>query len=408
MGGSQSTNITDIIQKSIQKSVTNVVNKNSSKLSQVVTNINDFNLDVRGVMDCGEINVTQTIKNNADQTNVLDMTNISTIVSDLKTALKNDVSQLVKGVFDMLGGLGSYNTQENTTKIEGIVKQIIENNITNEQVAATSQSVFNQNKASLIIRGTFRGKKCIFTQTIISDAQAEAISKSIANTIAQNRAFSEMANKVQQINDMETKGLTTLVGKFTVIVIAIVIGLTVFFAFGGSTAIKSITNPTFLIVISVIIIVFVGGTYLLKIGPFNPGPPPHYWGCEEKDGMNTGHCIEFSEAEKAKGPYPTAEICQQYCFQHFGCEKDDQGNPKGCKQYPDALKGPFFTAQACQSAISDNYCCSNCWVCADSEADVEKDRCIKTDDPKQYYPTLSVYKSESACKNVCKPKPDED
>jgi len=250
MGANQSSSVkqvTDITNRSI----TNVKNTSRITANTKNTNKNTFSLYIgpNGNLDCETISLGQKI--NATQ-NVSVSQKISS-TNEMKTLLKSAVDNAVEQNNKSVNGFLStaFNNQKSNTEITNILKNEIENNITNENVTECNSILDNANEGKIEIYGTMKCRTLNNPQEIISEQLVNCFQDALQQAVMNNTNIADAVNKTKQANTSENKGVaelaSALLGPYAMIIIAIVIGLVVFiplliWSFGGSKGITDVTK----------------------------------------------------------------------------------------------------------------------------------------------------------------------
>lgn len=402
MGATLSKNLVDILQQTTNSSITNVYNSNSSETSIEQLLENGINIIIKGHAKCTELVVDQYIDSSLDTISTIDRSDSTKIANELKGLLDTNIDQIMKGVYESLGSIGEVHKQDNETHIKQVLTNFIQQTVNKSFVDKIIQKIHAGNKLNIEISpdADLDANKCTFKQGIVVKQAANNTVKNLVDAAFKNTEVNEAFARVKQENDMQTKGLISLVGQFTIIIIAIVIGATVFFAFGGSTAVKAITNPFFLIVVAVIVAGFFAGAYFLKIGPFKK---PQFWGCKKLEGTKMNDpkqgCIEYQNAQD--GPFPSKAACEEKinlsCPIYYGCTSVGKGTEAGtCGQVED---GPFGQLSKCQEYVADKKICYDCFVCRQKPSgSTFIKECVATKNPYDDQP----YQDQETCKVSCK------
>jgi hypothetical protein len=414
MGGTSSSNVVTIIQEVVNNVVTNVLNRNSISLQNlnVNTQIVKINIGPKAVVNCKKgFNVNQRIKANMKVTNTVSLQATTNIKNSIQNELKAQVDQIMSGAYEMLGGLGTFNSQRNSTYLRQAMITYIETNITNEFIVSVCNSIYNNQTAEINIYGTLNSEEdCTISQETIVDMQAQAMVDSIINNALTNVSINRAAAIIKQDNKVEMKGLNSLFDSFFKVIIVGIICFTIFMVaalkYGGAEVIRAVGSPKFLITIAALIALYFILAFFLKFGPFKKAPAPQYWGCQmDGNGFNTGQCMQYDNP--VQGPYRSKEECMATsnvtCPRFFGCEKSGGSFTGNCVQYGNPGLGPYQDQTSCQDDIRANRnCCNNCYMCL-----TDGNQCLKIGDPLNY-PNADdpdIYPDQASCDSACNYKP---
>ena len=253
MGSNQSSQVKQTTEI-LNKSVTNMVNTNIVKAGASNSNVNSFEFTTGPRSDIKNCSINLGQKINASQ-KVKVMSQVSS-VNDMKSMLKSSIDNAASQSNSATSGFLStaFNNQKSNTEITNILKNEIENNITNENLTECNALIDNINKGKLEFNGKWDcGKlgQININQEIVSAQVVECFANAAQEAIMQNANIADAVNKAEQANTSKVGGVAELasaiMGPYAMIVIAIVIAMVVaipllIFAFksGGSKS----NNPT--------------------------------------------------------------------------------------------------------------------------------------------------------------------
>ena len=253
MGSNQSSQVNQTTEI-LNKSVTNMVNTNIVKVGASNSNVNSFEFTTGPRSDIKNCSINLGQKINASQ-KVKVMSQVSS-VNDMKSMLKSSIDNAASQSNSATSGFLStaFNNQKSNTEITNILKNEIENNITNENLTECNALIDNINKGKLEFNGKWDcGKlgQININQEIVSAQVVECFANAAQEAIMQNANIADAVNKAEQANTSKVGGVAELasaiMGPYAMIVIAIVIAMVVaipllIFAFksGGSKS----NNPT--------------------------------------------------------------------------------------------------------------------------------------------------------------------
>jgi uncharacterized protein with GYD domain len=255
MGSNQSSQIKQTTEI-LNKSVTNVVNTNIVKAGASNSNVNSFEFTTGPRSDIQNCSINLGQKINASQ-QVKVMSQVSS-VNDMKTMLKSAVDNSTSQNNEATSGFLStaFNNQKSNTEINNILKNEIENNITNENLTECNALIDNINKGKLEFNGKWncgeRGQITI-NQEIVSAQVVECFANAAQEAIMQNTNIADAVNKAEQANTSKVGGvaeaISAVMGPYAMIVIAIVIAMVVaipllLFTFKSGGEVPSSIEPT--------------------------------------------------------------------------------------------------------------------------------------------------------------------
>jgi hypothetical protein len=255
MGSSQSTQVKQTTEI-LNKSVTNIVNTNKMSANAKSTNVNTFRFEIgeKGDVECDTFDLSQRIK--ADQT--VKVASKVANAAEMKTLLKSSVDNASKQSNEAVNGFLStaFNNQKSNTEITNILKNEIENNITNENVTECNAIIDNANNGVILIRGKMKCKDFKAPQEIISQQYLECFAEAASDAIMNNEAIAAAVNKAESSNTSKNAGAAELVssfmGPYAMIIIAVIIsivvilGLIMYFVLGSSSTTTETTVSQYL------------------------------------------------------------------------------------------------------------------------------------------------------------------
>ena len=244
MGSSQSSQIKQTTEI-LNKSVTNIVNTNKMSANAKSTNVNTFKFEIgeKGDVECDTFDLSQRIKSDQSVKVASKVSNAAEMKTLLKSAVDNAMQQNNTAVNGFLST--AFNNQKSNTEITNILKNEIENNITNENVTECNAIIDNANNGTILIRGKMKCKDFSAPQEIISQQYLECFAEAASDAIMNNASINDAVTKVEQKNKSENKGaaelLSAFMGPYAMIIIAVIVALVIaipllIFAFksGGS------------------------------------------------------------------------------------------------------------------------------------------------------------------------------
>lgn len=261
MGSKQSSEVkqsTEIL----NKNVVNVVTKNVNKAGAANNNNNSFELitgpksDIKNCsLNIGQrINASQQIKAMSKATSLADMQ------STMKSAIDSAMSQSSEATNSFLST--AFNDQKNKSEITAIMKNEVEQNVTTENLTECNGIIDNINQGRLEFNGKWDcGKQGNITvnQEILTAQVVECYSDAIQEALMKNSSIADAVNKAEQrakstntgIGEAVSSILSSFMGPYAMIIIAIVIAMVVaipllLFAFkkgGGKLNMPTINVP---------------------------------------------------------------------------------------------------------------------------------------------------------------------
>jgi hypothetical protein len=233
MGSNQSSTVKQTTEI-LNKSITNIVNKNTVSASAKNTNTNSFEIITGPRSDIQNCSLKLGQKINASQ-QLKVMAKVSS-TNELKTMLKSAVDNATSQNNSATNGFLStaFNNQKSNTEINNILKNEIENNITNDNLTECNGIIDNINNGRLEINGKWdcgTQGPIVVNQELVSAQVVECFANAAQEAIMQNQNIADAVNKSSQENISKNAGAAELVsaflGPYAMIIIAIVIALVV-------------------------------------------------------------------------------------------------------------------------------------------------------------------------------------
>ena len=298
MGGTTSTQLTEITNNLLNQSVTNVLNSSSNLLTyHIDAGISAKFILERSTVNCtGDANSLFTIVQDADVKilNEID----STTFTDLKTLLTSAADASSTSFQDILremgGGLESMTTEQKTD-LSNNIQNIIETNITETSVNEILQTfTFKVDAGVKFTDSTYTGP-CNFNITQTVNIQSAAILSKLSESIASNESVAEAVASAESAQKIRIEGLAGVIESigeaianvFSAATLPIIIAIAVVAiavpmlggAFGGKK-----TAGILFVVVLVLIGVFLLYSFFTKTSLFEEKPPQSVIdnGCESE------------------------------------------------------------------------------------------------------------------------------
>jgi hypothetical protein len=233
MGGSKSQTVKQFFNMdALNQTITNQVTKNAVKVGSSQTNINKLKIIIRGSVIGCKIKTAQKI----------DAKNVSTVdatvkeIVNMKNDIANSMEQSAAANMEMLTELGSLSdvigksNQNIEQTINTTVRNIVETNITTENLTELFAEQVNINQEELIIGGNFvcpEGKGGLdLSQDIVAVLSASAVTDQLAEKISETKIVNDLSAKAEasvkqentgfaSIIDSIGEGISGIVGSFT-------------------------------------------------------------------------------------------------------------------------------------------------------------------------------------------------
>jgi hypothetical protein len=202
-GGSKASTSSTIDISVLNKTVSNYLNQNSVSSTAQSSNFQNMSVTIDNLCSGCDIDASQTINSTVRAVSQLTADNVSSIKAAVLNSANAQIDQASSahtGAFALPIGGGSSTTDSSNYKSD--VKNIIENNMTVENVTKAYASTFNAQKNAISIGtcGDCNGvpgttsAKLKASQNIVSDLAAEAITATIS----------------QQLSDLDAKNMNTV------------------------------------------------------------------------------------------------------------------------------------------------------------------------------------------------------
>lgn len=357
MGNTKSHQMIDAASKIFNKDITNVLQKNVNNTFTNILAPQSAKLINKGTMICppGAPLINQKIHGKFIVINDITADTANDIKILLKDKVRNDLSQIQKIVSEAGGNWGSNIDSKNSVDLSTELENIIEKNITHE----TLNEIVNQFSISQdgVVKnlGTISGS-CTINQDMALDYTSSNIIASVIKNAYESEVIKEIENKIKQEQVVDIKGLSdiiTAVGESVSGVMQaamgplVIIGILgfLFLIGGGKLTFRSGGSASKLLGILLILIVFGVIAYLVyaKSAYKWPFEPP---GVREK-----GCLAEFNTAKKIMDELPVNK-------------EDHEDYLKKHKKELDAFKDCM-----CKDGNSSDMCINEgyCWYCDKSD-----------------------------------------
>ena len=208
MGSSQSSSVKQTVEV-LNKSVNNLVTKNTNSASARNSNSNNFKIIVgeKGdVQDCN-ISLTQKIVAKQDVKVMAKFSSQADLQTQMKSALSNSVEQSSSSTQAALAT--SIGVQNSKQEIDQKISNIVETNITNETFNEVNGFLDNLNEGTLEIKGKWScaktGGAIVIDQGIVSEQLVQLLSDTmIGNKITTSTDNTTSASSSQKLKSEQT------------------------------------------------------------------------------------------------------------------------------------------------------------------------------------------------------------
>ena len=242
MGSSQSSNVKQTVEI-LNKSMTNLVTKNTNSASAKNSNSNSFRIRIgeKGDVQGCNLDLTQTITASQAVKVMAKFASVADLKTQMKSALQNSVDQSSQSTQAALAT--SIGVQNSKQEINQKISNIVETNITNETLNQVNGFLTNVNNGVLEIMGKWScastGGKIVINQGIVSNQVVELLSDAmIGNSIT---TVADTATKAdsKQVQKSEQKGVIDafaglLTGPIMIIGLIVIVLAVLAFVFKGT------------------------------------------------------------------------------------------------------------------------------------------------------------------------------
>ena len=368
MGASLTKAQTEIINNVIQQSFSSVLSTTTNKISNFVSYVNKIYLTLGkgAIMECSDgIELFNENKLNLKYTNQITSTNITDVKKKLNDEIKNENSQTMKIVRELLGNYGSFNNDEMIAMIQSRVSQLIESHVTVQHDNQIMNSTISLNETGMKLEdgAVFKAKFCKFHNNALIDVISDNIANDLIQVFIDDEIINRIINDSKQDIQKEEKGLNSI---FNIVFIigAIVVVAGMIFKEGLKGTLSAVRDYRLWIVLGIISLI----AYIFKFFPFKRKQKT-FFGCgKDINNFPTGTCVEYNNSRD--GPFWTKELCEKaldegkVCQNYWGCNKDEKGyNDRKCRQYITPLLGPYKTKETCEELVDAGKACPQIWSC---------------------------------------------
>ena len=211
MGNSQSVS-TAFDMKSLNKNITNQITNNSQSVSASQNNVEELKLNLKNIKGCA-FNATQKIdaKTNSSGTQMAStIVNYKTQIStQLKAAAKSSIDSATGALATAIG-----NKQKTNTKINETIDNVVEKNITTNNMQKIASSAVNVEKGTLTIDGyecppvaIGQGYPSInFNQDLTSAVVAQGVTTALTKALTDDATISSISSQADSADKSVATG----------------------------------------------------------------------------------------------------------------------------------------------------------------------------------------------------------
>jgi len=229
MGSSQSSTVR-VLNQSLTTNLNNIVKNNMMEQNTVQINRNTFDVQVGGSILYCAISNDQRIDTSQIQQAIQKVDNTTELISKLNEAMDATARSQQTATNGFLST--TFGAQKSRTEAMNIMKSIVQNNITEENVQQLNAVIDNANNFKLRVGGDLICDKVTGKieniQGIRTNQVAGALQDILTKTLAKNEKVAKAIGKSEGKQDIENKGVASLLGPWffmiAIIVIAFIVG----------------------------------------------------------------------------------------------------------------------------------------------------------------------------------------
>ena len=223
MGGSKTQTIEQFFNmEALNESITNQNTTNAVKVGASQTSINKLKIVIRGSVIGCNINTNQKI----DSKSISTAEAATSEIVDMKKEIQNQMQQAAASNQEMLSELGSLESfvpgaksnQNVKQHINTVVENVVETNITTENITELLSDQVNINNTELIIGGNYdcRGGRGTIdmTQDITAQLSAAAVTNMITEKILQDKIVNDLAAKAESSQSKKDTGFASIIDSY--------------------------------------------------------------------------------------------------------------------------------------------------------------------------------------------------
>jgi hypothetical protein len=203
---SKTTNAVKIKTETLNKSVTDIIQKNSSSIASSNTNIQTLKIRIINSKITGDIKQTASISTSSEVTGTLIASTASSVLSNIAGAIEADIKNQASTSNESGAAGTSVSVTKNSTDIEGAVHNAVEQKITQENYNAVVASVLNLQTGEITIDGSIVHGDITQTGSIVSNLIAQSLISSVITTANDNLLAGGSKTKLVQSSDTKNKG----------------------------------------------------------------------------------------------------------------------------------------------------------------------------------------------------------
>lgn len=253
MGGSSSTTNSNqkIVNETILSAVTNVCQRYSELISQDASVQQNLTIDMSGVT-CESLDIDQSLTANLKVMKSLDQQSAATFKNDLIAQVMNDLKQSAQTSQEM----GAILNNAATTTNQDIFNEIsvtMQNNLMIESLISTCQKYSGKQELTIKLSQVNVKGSCRIDQSALVEMAASSITKSMMNSLSDNKSTAALTTDATTTAKTEQTGLNAMLktvtdflsnifsGWILMAIVALIIGLIIVIMFGdkGLALVKS-------------------------------------------------------------------------------------------------------------------------------------------------------------------------
>jgi hypothetical protein len=208
MGANVSSESTDKLNKSVNKTINDFSTTIENSVSGKAISVQKMNVYFDGV-ECDELNINQI---SSVKLSIINQ-NQSALATAIKDTFKNNISDLTKSVTEQSNedlSLGQANVSDKTTKIQSIIENDVHNIVSNTLKNSFETTSSSDQTLSIPLRNTRVKGKCTFTQSSIVENISQNIVKNVLDNIAEKLSDNTIKGESDNKNSQKNAGIDVM------------------------------------------------------------------------------------------------------------------------------------------------------------------------------------------------------
>ena len=198
MGGSQSQELQQYVTSNINTtSISSVISRYATRTNAIVTNVQDMNIVIEAKDIKGPIDISQEIESIIDVQQMVDRSNQTQLMNDLKTTLADTLQGGLSRITAGIDILSKPENQRIVSRLSDDINTYVSNTITTDTVDTLLLSASNYQKGRLYISADLIEGPISFNQRIQSNLMAENMIKQAVNTLVKTQDAKDLSHAIQ-------------------------------------------------------------------------------------------------------------------------------------------------------------------------------------------------------------------